>query len=259
LQLGRTWEAWHQAFQEFARKAYAAADVITTVCLFNQSLQRSLGAPESKMQLIPNGVEIPLNGVPSSVGNGTNSKKRIALVGRVTPIKDVKTFVRACALVQKRIHAAEFVVIGPTDHDAAYAGECQELAENLSVDALEFTGETDMEKQYPFIDMVVLTSISEAQPYAILESFSHGIPVVVTDVGGCAELVNGEGSPQGQAGTVCPVGDHRRIADAIIELSTNQTLYEQYSIAGIRRAKDLYSIEAVLASYKQLYERNLNN
>lgn len=257
LQLGCTWEAWHRTFQDFARQAYASADVITTVCSFNQSLQRSLGALETKMQVISNGVDVSRNGVHASIRNRANARKRIALVGRVTPIKDVRTFIRACALVKERIPDAEFLVIGPTDHDSPYTVGCMELADSLHLNSLVFTGEADMEKQYPAIDIVVLTSISEAQPYAVLESFAHGIPVVVTDVGGCPELVNGNGSSHGPAGTLCPVGDHLRIAEAIIELSTNHALYQQYAQAGVKRAKDLYAKETVVASYKRIYERFL--
>jgi glycosyltransferase involved in cell wall biosynthesis len=257
LHLGRTWEAWHQTFQNFARQAYASADVITTVCSFNQSLQRSLGALETKMHMIPNGVDVSRNGVHAAIRNKSSVRKRIALVGRVTPIKDVRTFIRACALVKERIPDAEFQIIGPTDHDSPYTAGCMELADRLHLDELEFTGESDMEKQYPAIDIVVLTSISEAQPYAILESFAHGIPVVVTDVGGCRELVNGSGSSHDCAGTLCPVGDHRRIAEAIVELSTNQSLYQQYAQEGLKRAKDRYAKEVVIASYKRIYERCL--
>ena len=257
LQFGRTWEAWYAAFQDFARQAYAAADVITTVCSFNQSLQRSLGAPESKLQVIPNGVDLSGNGLTPSFKDKRDGKTRIALVGRVTPIKDVKTFIRACAVVRERIPNAEFVVVGPTDHDTSYAAECVELAEGLHLDSFKFTGETDMMTQYPSIDIMVLTSISEAQPYAVLESFANGIPVVVTDVGGCPELVNGIDASHGRAGTVCPAGDHVGIAEAIIELSTNQPLYEQYGAAGLTRARDLYSKEKVVASYNHVYERFL--
>jgi len=257
LHLGRTWEAWHRTFQDFARQAYASADVITTVCLFNQSLQRSLGASKTKMQMIPNGVDVPPNGARSPVRNKTNARKRIALVGRVTPIKDIRTFIRACALVKERIPDAEFLVIGPTDHDSHYTAGCMELAESLHLKEIVFTGEADMEKQYPAIDIVVLTSISEAQPYAVLESFAHGIPVVVTDVGGCPELVNGKGSSFGRAGTLCPVGDHLRIAEAIVELSTNQSLYRQYAEEGLKRAKELYAKKSVVASYKRIYEHCL--
>jgi glycosyltransferase involved in cell wall biosynthesis len=253
LQLGRTWEAWLRAFQDFARNAYASADHITTVCSFNMALQRSLGAPESKMQLIPNGVDISLNGVQASTATKPNKKMQIALIGRVTPIKDIKTFIRACALVKERIADAEFLVIGPTDHDTSYATECSELARRLGLDSLVFTGEVDMKAHYPLIDIVVLTSISEAQPYAVLESFAHGIPVVVTDVGGCRELVDENGSSIGRTGTVCPVGDQAHIAEAIIELATNVPLYEQYARAGKKRANDLYTKENVVASYKSIY------
>lgn len=138
LHLGRTWEAWHRTFQDLARQTYASADVITTVCSFNQSLQRSLGAPEAKMQVIPNAVEVSRNGVHASTPNKAHARKRIALVGRVTPIKDVRTFIRACALVRERIPDAEFFVIGPTDHDTRYTAECMELAESLHLSALVF-------------------------------------------------------------------------------------------------------------------------
>ncbi len=257
LHLGRTWETWHRTFEDFARRAYASADVITTVCSFNQSLQRSLGALETKMYMIPNGVDVSQNGVQASVKRKANAVRRIALVGRVTPIKDVGTFIRACAVVQERIPSAEFLVIGPTDHDSSYAVECRKLADSLRLDTLVFIGEADMEKQYPAIDLVVSTSISEAQPYAVLESFAHGIPVVVTDVGGCSELVNGNGSSDARAGTLCPVGDHLRIAEAIVELSTNQTLYQQYAQEGLKRVGERYAKEPVVASYRRIYERFL--
>jgi polysaccharide biosynthesis protein PelF len=254
LHLGRTWEAWLRTFQDLARQAYASADVITTVCSFNQSLQRSLGAPESKMQVIPNAVEVSRNGVHESIRNKPNARKRIAMVGRVTPIKDVQTFIRACALVHERIPDAEFFVIGPTDHDTRYVAECVELAESLHLTTLVFTGEADMAKHYPAMDIMVLTSISEAQPYAVLESFAHGIPVVVTDVGGCSELVNGHGPLQGRAGTLCPVGDHVRIAEAVVELSTDKSLYHRYAEEGLKRARELHAKEPVVASYHRIYK-----
>ena len=259
LQFGRTWEAWHQAFQDFARQAYQAADVITTVCSFNQRLQRSLGAPEPKLRVIPNGVDLSRNGLTPSFKQERNGKTRIALVGRVTPIKDVKTFIRACATVRDRIPNSEFVVMGPTDHDASYTAECMELAESLNLHSLRFTGEIDMKKEYQSIDIMVLTSISEAQPYAVLESFSHGIPVVVTDVGGCPELVNGADASHGRAGIVCPAGNHAKVAEAIVELSTNQPLYEQCAKAGLARARDYYGEENVVAAYKQIYNSFLKN
>jgi polysaccharide biosynthesis protein PelF len=255
LSLGLTWEQWHQTFRDLARRAYAAADVITTVCAHNQSLQLSLGAPAEKSQIIPNGVVVQRNG---QTLKRKKSGIRIALVGRVTPIKDVKTFIRSCALVKEQIPAAEFLIIGPTDHDPSYTAECRELAADLHLDSLTFTGEVDMETQYPAIDIMVLASVSEAQPYAVLESFAHGIPVVVTDVGGCSELVNGNGSSGAAAGILCPVGDHHRIADAVRELATSRSLYDRCAEEGLKRAKGSYSQEAVIASYRRIYERSLN-
>ncbi|HTY39270.1 MAG TPA: GT4 family glycosyltransferase PelF [Bacteroidota bacterium] len=257
LQFGRTWETWYQAFQDFAKSAYTAADTITTVCSHNKTLQQSLGAAGSKIEVIPNGVRIPDNGVTVKAKERRDGHKVIALVGRVTAIKDVKTFIRACALVQERLPEAEFLVVGPMDHDPAYVAECKELTRELGLRSLRFTGELDMCDLYPTVDLTVLTSISEAQPYAVLESFAYGIPVVVTDVGGCPELVNGGSAAESHAGIVCPVGDARSIADAIIELSTDELLYERSARGGLARARSYYSTDRVIASYGRIYSQLL--
>lgn len=258
LNLGLTWETWSETFRSLAREAYGTADVITTVCAFNQSLQRSLGALTEKLQVIPNGVPLSrTNGRPAG-SIKWSARKRIALVGRVTPIKDIKTFIRSCAVVREQIPDAEFLILGPDDHDTAYTAECIDLARELGLDSLRFTGEVTMEDHYPSIDIVVLTSVSEAQPYAVLESFAHGIPVVVTDVGGCPELVQQNGDAGRCAGIVCPVGNHQLIAEAIVELATDEELYRRSAGEGFRRAREVYSQESVIASYRHIYERALN-
>jgi len=259
LLLGRTWEDWNHTFRDLARRAYASADRITTVCAFNQSLQFSLGAPASRSCVIPNGTPAPRNGVHGSGKRETKVKPHIALVARVTPIKDVKTFLRACSIVQDQIPNAEFFVIGPTDHDQPYARECIHLAEELQLRSMTFTGEADVEEFYPTTDIVVLTSISEAQPLVILEAFAHGIPVVTTDVGGLPELVSANGSQRTPAGIICPTANPKRIADGIIQLCRDDALYRECAEAGLDRVKNLYSTQRLVRSYGAIYQEFLHN
>jgi glycosyltransferase involved in cell wall biosynthesis len=153
---------------------------------------------------------------------------------------------------------AEFLVLGPTDHDKVYTSECMSLAQSLGLDSMVFAGEVAMDEQYPEIDLVVLTSLSEALPFAVLEAFAHGIPAVVTDVGGCRELVSSNGHPERVAGTVCPVGNHARIADAIVELCSDPFFYRQCAEEGVRRVREIYSEDSVMDSYREIYARVLN-
>jgi polysaccharide biosynthesis protein PelF len=259
LLLGRTWSDWNSSFRDLARRAYELADVVTTVCSFNQSLQQSLGAPASKSRIIPNGATIPSNHNNRSRMHESKNNPHIALIARVSRIKDIKTFLRACSIVQHDLPNAEFFVVGPTDHDQRYTEECVELADELLLRRIVFTGEANVEQFYPLIDIVVLCSVSEAQPLVVLEAFAHSIPVVTTNVGGLPELVLGSGPTQLPAGIVCPVEDPSSIAAGILRLCCDDALYRKFAQTGLERVTSNYSAEAVIGSYRTIYQKLLEN
>ena len=116
----------------------------------------------------------------------------LTLVGRVVPIKDVKTFVRALRGVVNRIPEAQGWIAGLEDEDPAHARECRDLVESLGLGAhVKFLGFRDIAEVLPQSGLLVLSSISEALPLVILEAYAAGLSVVVTDVGACRELVEG--------------------------------------------------------------------
>src|SRR3546814_16701817 len=57
--------------------------------------------------------------------------------------------------------------------------------------AVQFAGRVDVAQWLPRIDLIVLTSLSEAQPLVILEGGACGVPVVAPDVGSCREMIEG--------------------------------------------------------------------
>src|SRR5581483_346526 len=130
----------------------------------------------------------------------------VALIGRVVPIKDVKTFIRACGLLQQQIIELEALVMGPLDEDKEYAEECREYARQQGLEStITFTGKVNVLDYLGRIDVIVLTSISEGQPLVILEAGAAGIPSVATDVGACREIIMGREDEQpalGQGGVV---------------------------------------------------------
>jgi len=258
LQLGKTWEAWDRTFRSIARRTYATADAIATVCSFNQRLQEELGASKEKMHLIPNGVQSRWSGRSRARRPETGVRKKIALVARVTPIKDIKTFIRACALVRDRVPEAEFVIAGPTEHDPRYTAECRALASDLGLNALTFAGEIDVASLYPSVDVLALTSVSEGQPFAVLEAFAHGIPAVVTNTGGCPELVEPRSPATPPAGVVCRVGDPAAVAGALVRLLTDSEFYATCSREARRRVREEYDWRTTAFAYGELYRRLQN-
>jgi polysaccharide biosynthesis protein PelF len=255
LHLGRTWTSWSETFRALALDAYGAADAITTVCEFNRREQLKLGAPEKKVTVIPNGTVLPAMWMVRSLPD--DRRPHIALVGRVAPLKDIKTFIRACALMQRAGSDAQWSVIGPTDHDTVYYEDCRALAASLALNHFTFIGEAAMDEWYPRIDIAVLTSASEAQPLALLEAMAHAIPVVSTDVGGVAEIVAPNGSARG--GLLVPPTDPTACAQAVHRLLTEPDLYRECSLGGRMIVERSHDRDMMIDSYRTLYTQFLAN
>jgi glycosyltransferase involved in cell wall biosynthesis len=118
LILGRTWLSWLQFFKNIARKTYASADSLITVCEWNRRMEISVSRHGRKSQVINNGVKLPPVNVIKKYLN--QSSPTIGLVGRVTPIKDIETYIRACDQVRRYFPDARFYVIGPIESDGEY-------------------------------------------------------------------------------------------------------------------------------------------
>ncbi len=253
---------WTSTFRQLARLAYAQADAIVTVCEANRRLQVEEGAEPDKCRVVPNGVSAGEFAAAATHAPFANGRPRIGLVGRVVPIKDVETFIRAAGLLIGRLPEAEFVVIGPTDQDVAYYRRCRRLADELGLDGrLLFAGELPPQECYTGLDLLVLTSLSEAQPLVVLEAMSAGRPVVVTDVGACREMVEGGRQTDwalGPAGLVTPAQSPGGTAKAVLALCRNPQMAARMGRTGRRRALTFYQQERCVEGYRLLYERFLN-
>src|SRR5204863_1865185 len=101
----------------------------------------------------------------------------LALIGRVVPIKDVMTFVRAMRTVVNRLPNAEGWIVGPEDEDPEYAQQCRNLAVGLGIaDQVKFLGFQQLTDVLGKVGVTVLSSISEALPLVMLEGFAAGVP-----------------------------------------------------------------------------------
>lgn len=248
-------DLWTAFFSALSGLAYEASREIVTLYRGNQALQFADGASMDKLRIIPNGVDVArwsaVRPIPSPLRRPT-----IALIGRVVPIKDIRTFILACAAVRQRAPNVEALIIGPDDEDPAYAAECRKLAHAEGLDScLRFTGRVDVASLLPRIDVCVLTSVSEAQPLVLLEAGAAGIPSVATDVGCCRDLI--EGAPGdgviGHGGIVTPIGDSAAIAQAIGRMLADDGLRLQMGEVMRRRVRRAYDKTRIDQIYNDLY------
>lgn len=168
----------------------------------------------------------------------------------------MKTAFKAVKLVSTEVKDLKFLLIGPTDEEPEYYEFCLELVESLRLqNVVEFVGKANVLDYYPFIDVLILSSISEGQPLVILEAMAAGIPVVATDVGACRELLEDE---NGQSGFVVPPKDYTNLANAILKLYNDKELSLAFSKNGKEVVRKKYTLEKMINSYKKLYEDAIN-
>ena len=173
-------------------------------------------APAERIRVIPLGLElVPLAGtlprgglrVEAGVPDGA---PLIGIVGRLTAIKDIATFLHAADLVRARVPAARFAVVG----DGELRADLEARAARLGLGGVvHFHGwRHDMRAVYGDLDVAVNTSLNEGTPVALIEAMAAGRPVVATRVGGTPDLLGG-----GARGRMVPAGDAGAVADAVAE------------------------------------------
>lgn len=141
------------------------------------------GYPEVNFEVVPNGIDLKRFQPTSRAEHGCT----FAMIGRLHPMKDHATFLRALAQVPE----AKAVIIG--NGDAAYALDMRTLAESLGLTSrVEWQpARDDLASVYPTFDALVSTSAyGEGFSNVIGEAMACAVPVITSDVGDSAWLVD---------------------------------------------------------------------
>lgn len=249
---------WIGYFRALSQAAYRQAATIVSLFQGARELQIGLGAPEVKCRVIPNGIDIrrfaavpPLDPEPHPLHLGA--------VLRIVPIKDVKTMIYSFYRVKARCPDATLDLIGPYDEAPAYYEECRDLIGRLGCRGIRFVGRAEVTDWLPRLDLVLLTSISEGQPFVLLEAMAAHRPVVATNVGACREIIEGADDGIGPAGRVVPVMSPEAIAEGILAISVNPAQLRALAENGYRRVVRFYQDKDFLAAYRALYREAVQN
>ena len=204
--------------RSFAKAIYRAADLVSPVTESHCPWETALGVPAERIRPIPNGATVADTTVPAP------KRKLVVTVGRIDPLKDVKTLLRVAGKVLDRDPDARFLHYGPVPAgQESYGASCLRLHEQLGLgDKFVFMGPTtNPHGAIREADVALMTSISEGFPIAVLEALSEGRPVVTTAVGGVLEAMRGSGlaaAPRdvdGLADAVCTLIEDPELAQAL--------------------------------------------
>ena len=239
-------DLWISMYNALSRICYRYADLVISLFEHNRRKQIELGADPDKAVVIPNGIDIPRF---SSVKRKKRAGFHVGLVGRVVPIKDIKTFILTAKIAAEAIPEARFWCIGPTDEDPAYYEDCRALVESFALsDRFTFTGKTDVRGYYSFLDVLLLTSVREAQPLVILEAHAAGVPVASTRVGNVPELLDHDER------FLAPSKDAAKLARAVLWVRDHPGEIEELARKNRDRVNRFYDKAQVYGRYLALYE-----
>jgi len=174
-------------------------------------------------------------------------------VGRMAPVKDqltlARAFIRALQIdpSQRRLR---LVMVG----DGPLRAQAESLLRSAGVGSLSWLpGERgDVPALLRGFDCFVLPSLGEGISNTILEAMATGLPVIATDVGGNAELVQ-----PGETGALVPAADPEALARQILVYARNPNAARAAGRAGRARAERLFSLDAMVTRYKRLYDSHL--
>lgn len=252
---------WIRFFKSLGRMSYASSNHIYTLYNGNRLRQIADGAPENKLTVVPNGVNVERFKKVRRADDAPVPPV-LALIGRVVPIKDIKNFIRAMRVIRAKVPGAEGWLVGPQDEDPDYTRECKLLVESLDLgNCVKFLGFQSPDDIFPRIGLSVLTSVSEGQPLVMLEGYAAGIPAVSTDVGSCSELVYGVGEEDkaiGASGAVVPIANPSEFAEAAIELLNNDANWRSARDAAINRVEAYYDEKDMIQRYQEAYQSQLD-
>ncbi len=178
----------------------------------------------------------------------------VGTVGRLHPVKDQLTLAHAFVQAVQRHPAARaslrLVIVG----GGVLLEPVREVLRSGGVlDLVWLTGPRhDIAELMRTFDVFVLPSLAEGISNTILEAMASGLPVVATEVGGNAELVD-----QGHTGHLVPAQRPETMADALLFYFQDRLRARVHGDRGRARVMERFSMEHMVTAYATLYERLL--
>lgn len=239
-------------YLETTRWGITQSDAVTAV---SSSLRKDtveqLGI-ENDIEVIPNFID-PSRFEQARHGPGARrwaepGERLLVHISNFRPVKRVIDVVETFRRVFRRIPSARLLMVGDGPERGRVEQHCRE---NGLCHAITFVGSLPLiEEVLVGADLFLLPSESESFGLAALEAMSCEVPVIGTRVGGVPEVVE-----DGRSGYLCPVGDVDGMAEAAVRLLGDESLRRSFGEDGRRRAVEVFGQDAVVARYRELYER----
>jgi glycosyltransferase involved in cell wall biosynthesis len=205
-------------------------------------------ASPQNIAVIHNGICIPELTCDESLSEGAYTLEHpvIANVARMSPEKDQESLFFAMKKVVTKHPGARLLMVGR----GPLENSLRALAEDLGIyHNVEFLGEVeDMDKIFRKTDILVISSLTEGLPIAVLEALAYSKPVVATNVGDIPFVVINR-----KTGYTVSPKDPEQLADAISYTLSNRDIARMFGRNGRELIKDKFNVERMTSENEKVY------
>jgi glycosyltransferase involved in cell wall biosynthesis len=176
--------------------------------------------------------------------------------GSITEIKDLLTLLRAVERLRVSHPHVHLRLAGRATSESYDRAVRAFVAEHGLETNVTFLGLLDREQllyEYARCSVVVLSSLQENAPMALIEGMAAGNPVVATRVGGVPDLVTA-----GETGLLASAGDDGALAACLARLLDDSALRQRLGHQARREARARFAAHAVAQAYYALYREVLD-
>ena len=225
------------------------------VLVLSPRQQADIGArykvvPAHRISIVPLGLELgPLLALEKR-GDPAGGRLVFGFVGRMVPVKNLPMLLEAFAAVHRTLPAVRLLLVGDGDERPRLEAQAARQGLRQHVDFAGWRG--DLAAVYREMDALVLTSVNEGTPVAVIEAMAAGLPVIATDVGGVADVVQ-----HGATGLLVPSGDSARLAASMIDLATRSEERHRLGRAARESVRERYSSDRLVSDVAALYTGEL--
>jgi len=208
---------WRRVYAEATRERSAAlraaalehVDRFVSPSRFLRQRLVEWGLPAERVEYAPTGIDARAFALPRE---SDPDRVRIAFIGSLVAIKGAHVLVEAFgALDEARRARAELVLYGPSQHEPEYVERLQSEAARVGARLGGALSRDEVPRALARADLLVIPSLwYENRPLIVLEALAARTPLLVSDLGGLAELVE-----DGKVGWRFPVGDAARLAERL--------------------------------------------
>ena len=210
---------------------------------------RIVGAERLRRKIftVPHGIDAALYADPAGGSASASSPPTVLFLGGLERRKGIYTLIDAFARVHATLPSARLIVAG-------FGREWTSLREAVAAaslsDAVEFLGGVSRDRIPELMarsSVFCMPSFGEPFGMSLLEAMACGKPVVVTDAGGPAHIVDDAGARK------VPPGDAVALADALVDVLSSTELQARLGRHNRELIEKVYSWDAVVTRVEAVY------